>query len=113
LKLAQTAGLAVSSSSTDSGSGSDGNSSSIGDSIPYVNGCFISTAFAAPQGKQASQVHLWNEIRGRELAIVLMLLLLLKGFATIVKRGKQRWVEMQRQYEEYQEQGPRFTAKDI
>jgi hypothetical protein len=106
-------GLAVSSSSTDSGSGGDGDSSSIGDSIPYVNGCFISTASAAPRGKQASQVHLWNEIRGRELAIVLMLIVLLKGFATIVKRGKQRWVEMQRQYEKYQEQGTRFTAKDI
>jgi hypothetical protein len=42
-----------------------------------------------------------------------MLIVLLKGFATIVKRGKQRWVEMQRQYEKYQEQGTRFTAKDI
>jgi hypothetical protein len=108
-------GLAVSSSSTGSsgGGGGDGSSFGLGDNIPYVNGCFISTASAGPRGKQAARVHLWNEIRGRELAIVLILLVLLKGFATIVKRGKQRWVETQRRYEKYQEQGTRFTANDI
>jgi hypothetical protein len=40
-------------------------------------------------------------------------MVLLKGFAIIVKRGKRRWVEMQRQYEKYQEQGTGFTATDI
>ena len=74
-------GLAVSSSSTGSGGGGGGSSSSFGDGLPYVNGCFISTASSAPQGKQAARAHLWNQIRGRELAIVLMLLVLLKGFA--------------------------------
>jgi hypothetical protein len=107
-------GLAVSSSSVDSGGGSDGSSSSFGDSIPYVNGCFISTASAPHhQEKQTFHAHIWNEIRGRELAIALMLIVLLKGFAIIVKRGKQRWVEIQRQYEKYQEHGTRFTAKDL
>jgi hypothetical protein len=43
----------------------------------------------------------------------LILIVLLKGFAIIVKRGKQRWVEIQRQYEKYQEHGTRFTAKDL
>jgi hypothetical protein len=101
-------GLAVSSSSTGSGGGGGGSSTSFGDSLPYVSGCFISTASSAPH-----RAHLWNQIRGRELAIVLMLLVLLKGFAAIVKRGKQRWVETQRQYEKYQAHGTRFTAKDI
>jgi len=108
-------GLSVSSASTGSGGGggSDGDSLNFGEGLPYVNGCFISTASSDPRGKQASDVHLWNQIRGRELAMVLILLLLLKGFAVIVKRGKQRWVETQRQYEKYQEQGTRFTAGDI
>ena len=107
-------GLAVSSSSVDSDGGSDGSSSSFSDSIPYVNGCFISTASSPDhQEKKAFHAHIWNEIRGRELAIALMLIVLLKGFAIIVKRGKQRWVEIQRQYEKYQEHGTRFTAKDL
>jgi hypothetical protein len=106
-------GLAVSSSSTGSGGGGGGSSFNLSDGLPYVNGCFISTASAAAQGKHAARAHLWNQIRGRELAIVLMLLVLLKGFAAIVKRGKQRWVETQRQYEKYQAQGTRFTAKDL
>jgi len=45
--------------------------------------------------------------------MLLMLLVLLKGFAIIIKRGRQRWVETQRQYEKYQEQGTRFTARDL
>jgi hypothetical protein len=102
-------GLAVSSSSVSSGGGG-GSSSSLGDGLPYVNGCFITTASSAPQ---AARAHLWNQIRGRELAIVLVLIVLLKSLAIIVKRGKQRWVETQRQYEKYQEQGTRFTASDI
>jgi hypothetical protein len=108
-------GLAVSSSSTVSDGGSDGSSSSLFDGIdmPYVNGCFISSVSSLPQGKQAAHAHLWNQIRGRELAMVLTLIVLLKGFAIIVKRGRQRWAETQRQYEKYQEQGTRFTATDI
>lgn len=103
-------GLAVSSASTGSGGAGGGGS---GDGIPYLRGCFISTASAPAQAKQASHGHLWNRIRGRELAIVLMLLGLLKGFAMVVKRGKRRWAETQRQYEKYQEQGTRFTARDL
>jgi hypothetical protein len=106
-------GLAVSSSSLSSGGSSGGSSFSFGDGIPYVNGCFISTVSSPPQEKKASHVHIWNEIRGRELAMVLMLLVLLKGFAIIIKRGRQRWAQTQRQYEKYQEQGTRFTTKDI
>jgi hypothetical protein len=105
-------GLAVSSSSLGSGGG-NGISFSFGDGIPYVTGCFISTASSPPQEKQASHVHIWNEIRGRELAIVLVLLVLLKGFAMMIKRVKQRWEDIQHQYEKYQEHGTRFTAKDL
>jgi len=49
----------------------------------------------------------------RYLLFTYLLMVLLKGFAIIVKRGKRRWVEMQRQYEKYQEQGTGFTATDI
>jgi hypothetical protein len=106
-------GLAVSSASLSSGTGGGGSSSSLLDSIPYINACFISSVSSPPQVKQAARAHLWNQIRGRELAMLLMLIVLLKGFATIVKRGRQRWAETQRQYEKYQEQGTRFTAKDL
>jgi hypothetical protein len=103
-------GLAVSSSSIGSVSGGGGgSSSSSGDGLPYVNGCFISTASSTPQ----SYVHLWNKIRGRELAITLVLLGLLKGLLTVLKRAKQRWEETQRRYEMYQERGTKFTASDI
>ena len=107
-------GLAVS-SSTVSGGGSGGSSSSLFDGIeiPYINGCFISAVSSPPQGKQAAHAHLWKQIHGRELAMVLILIFLLKGFAIIIKRGKQRWAQTQRQYEKYQEQGTRFTATDI
>ena len=104
-------GLAVSSASTGSSGGGDSSLFGFGDDIPYVNGCFISTVSSSPQ--KASHVYIWNEIRGRELAMVLMLLVLLKGFAIIIKRGRKRWAQTQRQYEKYQEQGTRFTAKDL
>ena len=49
----------------------------------------------------------------RYLLFTYLQMVLLKGFAIIVKRGRQRWVETQRQYEKYQEQGTRFTATDL
>ena len=102
-------GLAVSSSSIGSVSGGGGGSSSFGDGLPYVNGCFISTASSTPQ----SSVHLWNKIRGRELAIMLVLLGLLKGLTIVLRRAKQRWEETQRRYEMHQERSTKFTAKDL
>ncbi|MGD2186698.1 MAG: fibronectin type III domain-containing protein [Desulfobacterales bacterium] len=94
-------GVGVSSSSIGSGGG--------GSSV--ASGCFITTASSHNQGKQAGPV--WNEIRGRELAIVLVLLGLLKILTIILRRTKQRWEEIQRRYEMYHERGTRFTASDI
>jgi hypothetical protein len=100
-------GVGVTSSSIDS-TGSSGV-----ENVLSAAGCFITTASSRSRGKQPPHVHIWNEIRGRELAIALVLLVLLKGFAMMVKRVKQRWEDMQRQYEKYQEHGTRFTAKDL
>ena len=102
-------GLAVSSSFTDLGVSGGSSSLNIGESIPFFEGCFISAATSP----YPSHAYIWSQIRGRELAIVLMLLVLLKGFVIIVKRGKQRWADMQRQYEKHQMQGTRFTAKGL
>ncbi len=95
-------GVGVSSSSIGSG-GDDGNL--------IANGCFITTASSRSRSKQAGPV--WNEIRGRELAIMLVLLGLLKGLTIVLRRTKQRWEEIQRRYEIYHERGTRFTAKDL
>ena len=89
-------------------------SSSIGSSAAEeftMPSCFITTA-ASPRGqKQAGPV--WNEIRGRELAIMLVVLALLKGMSIVLRRIKQRWEEVQRRYEMYHERGTRFTASDL
>jgi hypothetical protein len=67
---------------------------------------------SSPGGvKQAGPV--WNQIRGRELAIMLVLLALLKGMTIVLRRIKQRWDETQRRYEMYHERGTRFTATDL
>ncbi len=72
--------------------------------------CFISTA-ASPRVKQANSV--WHEIRGRELAIMLVLLVLLKGITIVLRRIKQRWEEIQRRYEMYHEGSARFKASGL
>ena len=99
-------GVGVSSSSIDSSSGS-----SAYENILSAAGCFITTASSRSRGKQAGPV--WNEIRGRELAIMLVLLGLLKGLTIVLRRTKQRWEETQRRYEMYHERGTRFIASDI
>ena len=73
--------------------------------------CFIATAASQRDLKQAGPV--WNEIRGRELAIVLVLLALLKGMTIVLRRIKQRWEEIQRRYEMYHEGSARFKASDL
>jgi hypothetical protein len=95
-------GVGVSSSSIGSGGG-DGN--------PVANACFITTASSRSRGKQAGPV--WDEIRGRELAFILVLLGLLKVLTMVLKRTRQRWEEIQRRYEMYHARGTRFTAKDL
>ena len=99
-------GIAVSSASLDSGGsgGSDGL-----DSI--TNACFISTASSQPDSRQPAK--LWREIRGRELAIFLVMLGLLKVFAGMTRRARQRWEEMQRRYEAFDGSGSRFIASDL
>ncbi|MGW8303203.1 MAG: hypothetical protein ACWGNO_14090, partial [Desulfobacterales bacterium] len=97
-------GVAVSSSSIGSVSGeaADGNVS-----------CFISTV-SSPDGAAEKQVSsVWNVIHGRELAFGLVLLVLLKVIAVVMKRTKQRWEKIQRRYEMYQERGARFTANGL
>jgi hypothetical protein len=86
-------------------------SSSIGSVAAEGITCFISTASSPGGVKQAGPV--WNEIRGRELAIMLVLLALLKGMTIVLRRIKQRREEIQRRYEMYQERETRFTAKDL
>jgi len=100
--IVEPSGVGVSSSSIGSGGG---------DGDPIASGCFITTASSRSRGKQAGPV--WNEIHGRELAIMLVLLGLLKGLIIVFRRTKQRWEETQRRYEMYHERGTRFIASDI
>jgi len=86
-------------------------SSSIGSGAADGVTCFISTVSSPGGVKQAGPV--WNQIRGRELAIMLVLLALLKGMTIVLRRIKQRWEETQRRYDMYHERGTRFTAKDL
>jgi hypothetical protein len=95
-------GVGISSSSIGSGGG-DGN--------PVADACFITTVSSRSRGKQAGPV--WNEIRGRELAFILVFLGLLKVLTIVLKRTKQRWEEIQRRYEMYHARGTKFTASDI
>ncbi len=95
-------GVAVSSSSIGSGAA---------DGVAEGVTCFISTVSSPGGVKQAGPV--WNQIRGRELAIMLVLLALLKGMTIVLRRFKQRWEEIQRRYEMYHEHGTRFTANGL
>jgi hypothetical protein len=82
-----------------------------GDGDPIANVCFITTVSSRSRGKQAGPV--WNEIRGRELAFILVLIVLLKALTIVLKRTRQRWEEIQRRYEMYHAHGTRFTASGI
>jgi chitinase len=97
-------GLGVSSASLDSGGGGGG--------IPGANACFISALSSQPDGNPPAS--LWSEIRGRELAILLVLLAVLKVCSGITRRARHRWEELQRRYEAFDGLGSsRFTASDI
>jgi chitinase len=107
-------GVAVSSASLDSGGSGDGGSDLVGnisDLVKIPNACFISTASADPAGNRPAK--LWSEIRGREMAVLLVLLAFLKIFASMTRRAKQRWEEMQRRYEAFGASGSRFIASDL
>jgi hypothetical protein len=99
-------GLAISSSeSAPSGNSSGGSNSS------NLSGCFITSASLQPGPMEIGQI--WKKLRGRELAIGLVLLVMLKILAVALKRTRQRWEEAQRQFELYHEQGGRFTARNL
>jgi chitinase len=102
-------GIAVSSAALDSGgSGSSG----ISDGFNSITkACFISTASSEPAGKQPAR--LWQEIRGRELAVLLVLLGVLKVFAGMTRRARHRWEEMQHRYEAFDGRDSRFIASDL
>jgi hypothetical protein len=61
--------------------------------------------------KQASPV--WKVIHGRELAFMLVLLVVFKGLTIVLRRTKQRWEEIQRRYEMYHQHATRFTATGL
>lgn len=78
--------------------------------VGYLNGvgCFISAASSQTNPKQSWK--LWREIRGRELACILVVLGLLLGLQIALRRVRQRWEDIQRRHED---RGSRFTASDI
>jgi hypothetical protein len=100
-------GLAVSSS----GSGSSGNWLDGLSGLNDLSSCFITSA-SLPAGPMTTG-QIWKTIHGRELAIGLILLAMLKVLAVALKRTRRRWEETQRQFELYQEQGGRFTARNL
>jgi hypothetical protein len=102
-------GIVVSSASLDSGSNSD----SIKDFIQTIpRACFISTVSSQPDSKKT--LSLWQEISGRELAILVVLLAVLKIFSGMTRRAKQQWEDMQRRYEAFDSRGgSRFIASDL
>jgi chitinase len=103
-------GIVVSATSADSGSSSSDNIKDLIQSIPRA--CFISTVAAQSGSKPPAR--LWEEIRGRELAVLLVLLAALKVFSGMTKRAKQRWEDMQRRYEALDSRGgSRFIASDL
>ena len=72
----------------------------------------LSAMFIAdPDGNRPAK--LWSEIRGREMAVLLVLLAFLKIFASMTRRARQRWEEMQRRYEAFGASGSRFIASDL
>ena len=89
-------GVAVSSSGFSSGGSS------------AVSGCFIGTASSESADSKSG---LWNAIRGRELAIGLVFLAMLKILTIVMGRMRKRWEESQRKFDLYHERGDRFTAR--
>jgi hypothetical protein len=83
--------------------------SGVGD-VGYLKGvgCFISAASSQTNPKQSWK--LWREIRGRELAFILVVLGLLLGLQIALRRVRQRWEDIQRRHED---RGTRFTASEI
>jgi hypothetical protein len=74
-------------------------------------GCFINSVSEKSAGFNAAQF--WKAIRGRELAIGLVLLAMIKMMTVILGRMRRRWEETQRQFEMYHERGGRFTARHL
>ncbi len=97
-------GVAVSSF----GSGSSG---SVGGGVSDAAGCFINSVSAKYDGSNAAR--LWKALRGRELAIGLVLLVMIQMLIVILGRMRQRWEETQRHFEMYHERGGRFTARHL
>jgi hypothetical protein len=96
-------GIAVSAASSGSG---DGGGTGGG------NACFISALTSQADGNAPAS--LWRKIRGRELAVLLVLLAVLKVFAGMARRARHRWEELQRRYETLDERGGRrFIASDL
>jgi hypothetical protein len=90
-------GVAVSSFGSGSGGGGGGGAA----------GCFIGAASSQTGHLNAGQV--WDAIRGRELAIGLVLLAMLKILTVVLGRMRKRLEESQRRFELYHERGGKFT----
>jgi hypothetical protein len=89
------AGIGVSGTSSDSSSSSNGDSLSdqISDMINDLNiSCFITTA--ALQPSDAEQKSLWSEIRGRELAIIFIALVLIYAGRLVIYRIRHMWTHI-------------------
>jgi hypothetical protein len=95
-------GVAV--SSLGSGSSSGGGSSN-------AVGCFINSVSGEFAGFSTAQA--WKAIHGRELAIGLVLLAMIKILTIVLARMRQRLEESQRHFEMYHERGGRFTARNL
>ncbi len=100
-------GVAVSSS----GSGSSGSWSDSLSGLSDLSSCFITSTSLQAGPITAGQI--WKTVCGRELAIGLVLLAMLKIMAVALRRMRQRWEDDQRRFELYHEQGGRFTARDL
>ncbi|MGD9086245.1 MAG: fibronectin type III domain-containing protein [Desulfobacterales bacterium] len=79
--------------------------------VTEVVGCFINSVSEKSAGFHAAQF--WKAIRGRELAIGLVLLAMIKMITIVLRRMRQRWEENQRHFEMYHERGGRFTARHL
>ena len=98
-------GLALLSSGSESAGGGGGGG---GGASPA---CFISAAASQPGSMDAGQI--WHRIYGRELAIGLVLLAMLKILTVALRRRRKRWEETQRRQQLYYERGGRFTARNL
>jgi hypothetical protein len=85
--------------------------SNVSDGVADAAACFISTASSPGGAIQISPV--WKVIHGRELAFMLVFLVLLKVLMTVLRRTRQRWEEFQRRYEMNHQHGKPFTAPGL